>query len=238
MRIPGCVVVALAASVAGGQEVVFDSFQTDSSGLLWWILTDNTNGINETDSRVENPAGRENAAQMGQAIQLGGAARELDTFSVRLVRAAGNPGWPDLTGILELSIYGTDGFGPTQLLWAGETAFAIPPAPSGPGQLLEVAFRPGVVVPTDIFWSVAARDVVTQPTETWGVMAWGQDVPGPGNYLGPTLALDSTTQEWRLGAGQTIGRLFNQLQVRITAVPGASTCGVAVLALCAYRRRR
>ena len=232
-----CVFAVLAlCGTAVADDIVYDTMLPFSPFGGWWIIVDQ-NAALESDSRVESPLGFENAAQVGQAIRLGGTSRHLTGLTYRMIRHARQSG--DITGQALINIHRNDSGVPGELLTTVAHPFVIPSTANVfERQWFDFTAPLDVQVPSTFFWSLALTDV-SYPgplNAEFGILDVYNSLTEPytGAFLTPSLMQDSTSLEW---IDHTLGQ-FQGLQVRITAIPAPATGLALVAGLIATRRRR
>lgn len=228
------IVASFAAPAALGGEVVFSNFTTgghpsQSNGYFY-----NVDPLTETDSFIEvaGPA-TENESRSGDIVTLGGSARLIDLFQIRL-RAESSFGTGDAgSAEMTLDLYTVQGGLPDQLLWSGSRTIDSLPVSDA---IFDVSYSPNVAVPDTFAWAVSFHNVRgrTNPL-VFGLSTTGVQ-PSIGSSPIDIIEQTTATGAWTVITDPT--RSFDGL-VHITAVPGPGVAALApAMLLSAARRRR
>ena len=229
----GVAAVSLPGAAASGQTVVFNSLTTGSvNGVVL------THEEPETSSTAETASpGGENLAQIGQRLNLAGAARHITRIDVRFGGFTGSAFPQRFDGVCRLFTVGATG-APGSLLWEG-LANDITFPTTGTNRQTPFSFFPEVDVPSSIFMMVSEADIVygsPSPNVTFG-WAWRPSAGPNIGTAGPWAAQDTTTSAW-ITTGLDLPPTNSVLEARITAVPTPSTAAACVCGLVVMGRRR
>lgn len=231
MRSGRIAVVGLCVAPAfAGAEIVFNNFRPSTSLSAFQF---DIEPATETDSTIEVPGGFESISRGGDVVTLGGAARLVNLFEVRLSGGSFASGTAAGAAEIILEIYTVSGGLPDALLWSGEKTVPVLPRD---WMATDVAFAPNITVPNTIAWAVHFKNFRdSDRTVTFGHALDRATATLVGSSPATYIVQDSATGAWRAEA-----LAFSNVDgvARISAVPAPGALSVLAMTLAARRRRR